>query len=111
MAKMITLNASPTWSGVKDDYVLRYEGYVIGRVRLAETVWEWHITVPMAMPAWASGSADNLDECKKAFAGAWGRFLNETSPARLERAWELERAVEARRQRMATVKNDEASDI
>ena len=110
MAKMITLNASPTWSGVKDDYVLRYEGYVIGRVRLAETVWEWHITVPMAMPAWASGSADNLDECKKAFAGAWGRFLNETSPARLERAWELERAVEARQQRMGRIMNDEASN-
>jgi hypothetical protein len=108
MAKTITLNASPTWSGVTDDYLLRYEGHVIGRVRLAETAWEWHITVPMAMPAWAGGSAGSLDECGRAFAAAWARFLQETSPARLERAWELQRAAEARRQRMATVKNDEA---
>ena len=28
MARTITLNASPTWSGVKDDYVLRYEGHL-----------------------------------------------------------------------------------
>ena len=110
MAKTITLNASPTWSGVKDDYVLRYEEHVIGRIRLAETAWEWHITVPMAMPAWASGHADSLDECKRAFAAAWGRFLSETSPTRLERAWELDRAAEARQQRMGTVKNDEASN-
>ncbi len=80
MAKSITLNASPTWSGVNDDYVLRYEGHAIGRIRWAETAWEWHITIPMAVPEWASGSADNLDECRKAFAAAWGRFLNETSP-------------------------------
>jgi hypothetical protein len=110
MAKTITLNASPTWFGVKDDYVLRYEEHVIGRIRLAETAWEWHITVPMAMPAWASGHADSLDECKRAFAAAWGRFLSETSPTRLERAWELDRAAEARQQRMGTVKNDEASN-
>ncbi len=110
MAKSITLNASPTWSGVKDDYVLRYEGHTIGRIRRVETAWEWHITIPMAMPAWARGSADSLDECRKAFAAGWGRFLNETSPARLERAWELERAAEARRQRMGTVKSDDALD-
>jgi hypothetical protein len=109
MAKTITLNARPTWSGVKDDYLLRYEGQVIGRIRLAETAWEWHITVPMAMPAWASGSADSLEECKSAFAAAWGRFLKETSPARLERAWELQRAAEARRQQRGTVANDEPS--
>jgi hypothetical protein len=110
MAKAISLNASPTWSGVKDDYVLRYERHTIGRIRRAETAWEWHISIPMAVPDWASGSADNLDECRKAFAAAWGRFLNETSPARLERAWELQRAAEARRPREATVKNAEASD-
>jgi hypothetical protein len=108
MARTIALNASPTWPGVKDDYVLRYEGHVIGRIRLAETAWEWHIAVPMAMPIWASGSAGNLDECRRAFAVAWGRFLKETSPTRLERAWELERAVEARQQRMATVNKDGA---
>jgi hypothetical protein len=98
MAKTITLNASPTWPGVKDDYVLRYEGHQVGRIRLAETAWEWHITVPMAMPAWAQGSTNNIDECRRAFAAAWKRFLNETSPERLERAWELERAVAARQQ-------------
>ena len=70
MAKSITLNASPTWSGVKDDYVLRYEGHAIGRIRRAETAWEWHISIPMALPEWARGSADNLEECRKALAEA-----------------------------------------
>ena len=107
MARTITLNFNPTWAGAKDDYLLRYERHVIGRIRLAETAWEWHITVPMAMPAWAQGSASNLDECKKAFAEAWRRFLNETNPERLERAWELERAVEARQQRLETIKNND----
>jgi hypothetical protein len=107
MAKTITLNASPTSPGVKDDYILRHERYVIGRIRFAETAWEWQITVPMAMPTWARGSTDNLDECKRAFAAAWGRFLNEASPERLQRAWELERAVEARQQRMGAVKKDD----
>ena len=54
----------------------------------------------MAMPPWAQGSAPSLGEARKAFAMAWGRLLSETSPARLERAWELEQAVEARRQRI-----------
>jgi hypothetical protein len=102
MAKTITLNATPTWPDVKDDYVLRYEGHAIGRIRLAESAWEWHITVPMAIPTWANGKADHLEECKRAFAAAWGRFMKETDPARLERAWELERAVEARQRRMET---------
>jgi hypothetical protein len=110
MAKMITLNSSPTWSGVKDDYVLRYEGHAIGRIRRSEAAWEWHITIAMAVPEWASGSTDNLDGSWKAFAAAWGRFLNDTSPARLQRAWELERAAEARQPRMATGRNAEASD-
>ena len=100
MAKTITLNASPTWPGVKDDYSLRYEGHAIGRIRRAEKTWEWQITIPMAMPTWASGSGASLDECRQAFAAAWGRFLKETNPARLERAWELQRSVEARQQRM-----------
>ena len=107
MAKHITLNASPTWAGVKNDYVLRYEGHIIGRMRAAEAAWEWHITVPMAMPARAEGSASSLDEAKSAFATAWGRLLTETSPDRLARAWELERAVEARQQRLeAAAKNN-----
>jgi hypothetical protein len=106
--KKIALSASPTWAEAKNDYVLRYEGHVIGRIRLAETSWEWHITVPMAMPAWARGSAPNLDDCKKAFAEAWGRFLSETDPDRLERAWEFSRAAELRRQRMEGSNPDEA---
>lgn len=100
MARTITLNASPTWPGIKDDYVLRYEGHVIGRIRSAESAWEWYITVPMAMPTWAQGSTHTLEEARKAFALAWGRLLKETSPERLARAWELERAVAARQQRM-----------
>jgi hypothetical protein len=108
VAKKIALSASPTWADVKNDYVLRYEDHVIGRIRLAGTGWEWHITVPMAMPPWARGSAPNLEDCKKAFAEAWGRFLNETDPDRLERAWELGRAVELRRQRMEGVNKGEA---
>jgi hypothetical protein len=72
MAKTITLNASLTWPGVKDDYVLRYEGHSIGRIRLAGTAWEWHIAVPMAMPIWAQGKTDSLDGCRRAFAAAPG---------------------------------------
>jgi hypothetical protein len=105
MAKTITLNASPTWPGVKDDYILRYEDHAIGRIRRAEKTWEWQITIPMAMPTWASGSAASLDECRQAFAAAWGRFIKETNPARLERAWELNRAAEQRRQQIETNKD------
>ncbi|XIA62923.1 hypothetical protein ACFIOY_26635 [Bradyrhizobium sp. TZ2] len=108
MTKTITLNASPTWPGVKNDYVLRYDGHAIGRIRLDQDAWAWQITIPMAMPAWANGTADSLDGSKRAFATAWGRLLNETSPARLERAWELERAVGARQQRMDATKKNSA---
>ena len=31
MAKSITLNISLKWPGVQDDYVVRYEGHLIGR--------------------------------------------------------------------------------
>jgi hypothetical protein len=70
--------------------------------------WEWQITIPMAMPEWACGTTISLDESKRAFAAAWGRLLQETSVARLERAWELGRAVEARQRRMEMVGNDSA---
>jgi hypothetical protein len=100
MATTITLNASPTWAGIKDDYLLRYEGHLIGRIRLAESEWQWEITIPMEMPNWAQGSSKDVDGCRKAFADAWGRFLRETSPARLERAWELERGAAARHERL-----------
>jgi|SRR5438270_895892 hypothetical protein len=100
VAKKIALIANPTWSDVKNDYVLRYEEHVIGRIRLAEAGWEWHITVPMEMPSWARGSAPNLEDCKRAFGEAWGRFLNETDPERLERAWDFSRAAGLRGRRL-----------
>ena len=108
MVKTITLNASPTWPDVKNDYGLRYEGHAIGRIRLDEGTWQWQITIPMAIPTWARGTADSLEGSKRAFASAWGRFLNETKPERLERAWELERAAEARHQRLEMAKKDTA---
>lgn len=100
MAKTITLNASPSWPGAKNDYVLRYERHTVGRIRLAETAWEWQITVPMAMPPWAQGVSASLDDARQGFAVAWGRFVKETSPERLERAWDLARAAESRQQRL-----------
>ncbi|HKU06832.1 MAG TPA: hypothetical protein VJR30_12255 [Bradyrhizobium sp.] len=96
MGRTITLKSSLTWPDVKDDYVLRYEGHRIGRIRFASPVWEWHINIPMALPAWAQGTTANLDDARKAFATAWGRLLAQTSPDRLERAWDIERSAEAR---------------
>jgi hypothetical protein len=112
VAKTITLKASLKWPDVKDNYVVRYDGHLIGRIRLGDerfaqgTNWEWSITVPMAMPDWARGSAENRDACMKDFTAAWGRFLTETDPARLERAWELERAFAARQQRRGMSRTD-----
>lgn len=69
MAKPIALNASPKWPDVKDDYVVRYNEYVIGRMRLGGeryshgTTWEWSIDVPMELPVWARGSAQSRDAC------------------------------------------------
>jgi hypothetical protein len=106
IAKAIALNVSPKWPGVTDDYVVRDDGHLIGRIRLGGeryaqgNTWEWTIDVPMAMPKWARGSAESRDACMKDLTAAWGRFLKETSPERLERAFELERAVAARQQTM-----------
>jgi hypothetical protein len=91
VAKPITLKASLKWPDVKDDYVVHYEGHLIGRIRLGDPryeqeTWEWNLTVPMAMPDWARGRAENRDACMKDFTAAWGRFLKETDPARLQRA-------------------------
>jgi hypothetical protein len=105
VAKPVTLKASLKWPDVKDDYVVRYDGHLIGRIRVGDkryeqgTTWEWSITIPMAMPDWVRGSSENRDACMEDFTAAWGRFLKETDPARLERAWELERAFAARHQR------------
>lgn len=112
MAKPIPLKASLKWPDVKDDYVVRYDGHLVGRIRLGGehyaqgTNWEWSITVPMAMPDWANGSAESRDACMKDFTAAWGKLLKETDPKRLERAWELERAFEARQQRRGMSKTD-----
>jgi hypothetical protein len=112
MAKIpITLNAKPKWPDVKDDYLVRYNEHVIGRIRLGGeryshgTTWEWSIDVPMALPVWAKGSGESRDACMNAFTAAWGRLLKET---RLERAWELERAFAARQQRMGMARSDTA---
>jgi|SRR5579863_1414235 len=110
----LSLSLSLKWPDVQDDYVVRYEGYLIGRIRLGGerygqgTRWEWSVEVPMAMPAWASGTAASRDASIKEFTAAWGRHLKETSPERLERAFEFERACLARQQTMGTNKTNEA---
>ena len=112
LGKTVTLKASLKWPEVNDDYVVHYDGHLIGRIRLGGeryaqgTTWDWSITVPMAMPDWASATAESRDVCMKDFTAAWGRFLKETSPARLERAWELERAFAARHQRRGLSETD-----
>jgi hypothetical protein len=103
--KTITLNARLKWPDVKDDYVVWHEEHAIGRIRLVAdpktpaAPWEWSVTVPLAMPGWASGTAESRDTCIKEFNSAWARFLKETPPRRLERAWEFERASQSRRPR------------
>lgn len=90
MAKAMTLNAGLKWPDVEDDYVVRYEGHVVRRIRRGGerygegNNWEWSIDVPMAMPAWANGVAEGRDACMKEFTSAWGRLLKETSRARLD---------------------------
>ena len=108
MSAKITINAQPRWPDVKDDYVLQFEGHSIGRVRLDGPIWVWSITIPMALPEWAEGTAANRDECFKTWrplgAGCWRR----PDPERLQRAWDLEKAFEARQQKTAAVNPDEA---
>jgi hypothetical protein len=96
MGKMITITSRLKWPDVKDNYVMIFDGHTIGRIRRTETAWVWYIELPMAVPDWASGIAGSLDDCRRAFAPAWLRFLQENSADRIARAWELERAAEAR---------------
>jgi hypothetical protein len=109
-SQSIQLNASLTWHDVQDDFTLRYEGHIVGRIRLAadacsaDSLWEWQINVPMEMPDWARGSAGSREECVVAFAVALGRLLAERSTERLDRAWDLERAAEARRSKLSIEK-------
>ncbi len=101
--RTITLNARPKWPDVADDYLIWHEDHAIGRIRLVAdpiapaTPWEWCVTVPLALPEWANGTAESRDVCMKDFSAAWRRFLKETPPERLERAWEFERAAQSRR--------------
>lgn len=108
MSVKITIDARPRWPDVRDDYAIRFEGHSIGRVRLDGTAWVWSITIPMALPDWAEGSSASRDDSFKALAAGWGKLLSQTSPERLQRAWELEKAFETRQQRMATVKSEAA---
>jgi hypothetical protein len=108
MSPKITINAQPTWPDVKDDYAVQFEGHSIGRVRLDGKAWAWSITIPMALPEWAEGSAASRDEGFKALAAAWGKLLTQTNPERLQRAWELEKAFDARQQKTAAIKPDQA---
>ncbi|MEA2941237.1 MAG: hypothetical protein QOD09_1766 [Bradyrhizobium sp.] len=108
MSAKITISARPRWPDVKDDYVLQFEGHSIGGVRLDGTNWVWSISIPMAVPEWAEGTAASRDDSFKALAAAWGKLLKQTSPERLQRAWELEKAFEARQQKTVAVKPDEA---
>jgi hypothetical protein len=108
MSAKMTISAQPRWPDVKDDYVLQFEGRSIGRTRLDGTAWVWSIIIPMALPEWAEGTAADRDESFKALAAAWGKLLMQTNPERLQRAWELEKAFEAREQGAAATKPDEA---
>jgi hypothetical protein len=108
MSAKVTISAQLRWPDIKDDYVLQFEGHSIGRVRLEGTNWVWSISIPMAVPEWAEGAAANRDESFKAFAAAWGKLLTQTNPERLQRAWDLEKAFEARQQKTAPIKPDQA---
>jgi hypothetical protein len=57
--------------------------------------WVWAIA-PMALREWTAGGAASLQDSIKALAAVWAKLLNQTSPERLQRAWDCERAAEAR---------------
>jgi hypothetical protein len=98
MSAKLTIDASLRWPDVRDDYAVHFQGHSIGRVRLEGADWVWSITIPMALPDWAEGATASRDDSFKALASAWGRLLSQTSPERLQRAWDLEKAFEIRQQ-------------
>ena len=49
------------------------------------------------------------DSPQLALASAWGRLLSQTRPERLQRAWELEKAFEARQLKASTVQPNTAA--
>jgi len=106
MAAKITIDAHLRWPDIRNDYVIRFEGHSIGRVRLDGMVWVWSTSIPMALPEWAEGTAASRDEGLKTLAAAWGKLLAQTSAERLQRAWDLEKAFEARQQKMAVESGD-----
>ncbi len=103
----IVIDARPRWPDVQNDYAVQFEGHSIGRVRLDGTIWVWSITIPMALPEWAEGTAANRDESFKMLAAAWGKLLAQTSAERLQRAWDLEKAFETRQQKPAPIEPDQ----
>ncbi|MDN5005272.1 hypothetical protein ACFQZO_30910 [Bradyrhizobium sp. GCM10027634] len=98
----ITLSIRPKWPEIRDHYAVWSQDREIGRIRHAldasepDRSWEWFILVPMGLPAWASGTAQDRDTAIRAFSAAWGRLLKETQPERLNRAWELGHAAQLR---------------
>ena len=81
---------------VNDDYAVQFEGHSIGPGAACRASLGWSVTIPMALPEWAEGTAANRYVGFKALAAAWGKLLAQTRPERLQRAWELEKAFEAR---------------
>ena len=109
MSAKLTIDASPRSPDVRDDYAVHFQGHSIGRVRLDPAGWVWNITIPMALPDWAEGMTASRDDSFKALASAWGRLLSQTRPERLQRAWDLEKAFEARQLKTAAVQPDAAA--
>jgi hypothetical protein len=108
MSGKISIDARLRWPDVRDDYLLEFEGHSIGLVRLDGTNWVWSISVPMALPDWAEGTAASRDDAFKTLAAAWGKLLAQTAPERLQRAWDLEKAFEARQNKLAPIEPDQA---
>jgi hypothetical protein len=108
MATKITIDAHLRWPDIRDDYVVRFEGHSIGRVRLDGINWVWSVAIPMALPEWAEGTTASRDESFKALAAAWSKLLTQTSAERLQRAWDLEKAFEVRQQKMAPITSGDA---
>src|SRR5205085_6351781 len=106
MSGKLTIDASPRCPDVRDDYAVRFQGHSIGRVPLDAAGWGWSITIPMALPDWAEGVTASRDDSLKALASAWGRLLSQTSPERLQRAWDLEKAFETREQKLSAAQPD-----
>ncbi|WP_018646322.1 hypothetical protein [Bradyrhizobium huanghuaihaiense] len=97
-----TLSIRPKWPEIADHFAVWSQGREIGRIRHARDAngpdrsWEWFVVIPMGLPAWASGAAQDRDAAIKAFSAAWGRLLKETQPERMQRAWELHGAAQSR---------------